>query len=222
MNHSVFGKIQENLRRRVQVELITDAGILSNRVAKPNICRVNPITDCLTAKQCNVATLTLNRPIYVGISVLDLSKLHMYNFHYNHIKYTRRDQFRLLFTDTDTLDNAVQTEDIYREMGCNNMLQLTNPVEKKTSKGVKRRVKDAHLHLEHYLDALFGNFHTYLCRQNRIKSTLHTVCTVHMCKVGLTAYDTQRWLCEDTIHTHVNGHRSTLISIHALPFTNSH
>ena len=75
----------------------------------------------------------------------------------------------------------------------NNMLQQTNTVEKKIAKGVKRRVKNANLHFENYLDAL-RNFHTYLCRQKLIKSTLHTVRTVHMRKVGLTAYNTKRWL----------------------------
>ena len=114
MNNSVFGKTQENLRKRAHVELIRDAGILSKRVAELNFCRGNPITDCRTAIQCTVATLTLNRPIYVGFSVLDLSKLHMYNFHYNHmcIKYPHHCQLRLLFTGTDSLTYAVQTEDI--------------------------------------------------------------------------------------------------------------
>ena len=60
------------------------------------------------------STLTLNRPIYEGFSVLELSKLHMYDFHYNHMcaKY----QLRLLFTYTDSLAYAVQTDDIYRDM----------------------------------------------------------------------------------------------------------
>ena len=49
MNKGVFEKTQENFRRRVQVELITDAGILRKRVAKPNFCRGTPITDCLFA-----------------------------------------------------------------------------------------------------------------------------------------------------------------------------
>ena len=102
MNNSVFGKTQGNLRKRVQVELITDAG--------------NPITDCLTVVQCKVATLTLNRPIYVGFSVLELSKLHMYDFHYNHMRVKYPGQLRLLFTDTDSLAYAVQTDGIYRYM----------------------------------------------------------------------------------------------------------
>ena len=68
--------------------------------------------------QCKVATLTLNRPIYVGFSALELSKLHMYGFHYNHmcVKYPRADQLRLLFTDTGSLAYDVQADDIYKDM----------------------------------------------------------------------------------------------------------
>ena len=55
----------------------------------------------LTVVQCKVAALTLNRPIYMGFSMLGLSKLHMYDFHYNLmcVKYPRVGQLRLLFTD---------------------------------------------------------------------------------------------------------------------------
>ena len=69
MNNIVFGKTQENLRKQVQVNLITDAAALRKRVAKPSFCRGIPITDCLTVVQCKVQTLTLNRPIYVGFTV---------------------------------------------------------------------------------------------------------------------------------------------------------
>ena len=62
---------------------------------------------------------------------------------------------------------------------CNNVFQHINPLEKKTTKGVKRSVEDAHLYFAHYLDAL-NNFRTYLCRQNLIKSTSHTVRTIHV------------------------------------------
>ena len=60
----------------------------------------------------------MNRPIRVGFSLPELSKLHIYDFHYNHmcVKYPRANQLRLLFTDTDSLAYAVQTDDIYRDM----------------------------------------------------------------------------------------------------------
>ena len=118
MNNCVFGKTQENLRQRVQVDLYTDANTLRKRVAKPSFCRGILITDCLTVVQCTVQTLTLNRPIYVGFTVLELSKLHMYNLHYNHmkVKYPHASQLRLLFTDTNSLAYAVKTENIYEDM----------------------------------------------------------------------------------------------------------
>ena len=56
MNNSVYGKTQENWRKRVQVELIADVCILRKRVVKPGFCKGNPITDCLTVVQCKVAT----------------------------------------------------------------------------------------------------------------------------------------------------------------------
>ena len=96
MNNSAFGKTQENLRKRVQVDLITDAAVLRKRVAKPSFCHGVPITDCLTVLQCKVQTLVWSRPIYVGFTVLELSKLHMYDFHYNHmkVKYPHANQLR--------------------------------------------------------------------------------------------------------------------------------
>ena len=244
-----FGKTQEKLRNCVSVELIADVRILRKRLAKPSFYRCNPITDCLTVVQYKVATLTLNRPIYVRFSVLELSKLHTYDFHYNHmcVKYPRADQLRLLFTEADSLAYDVQTEDIYRDdtsnrkaLGffkdelnsapmrefvglrpkcysflCtgkvdNNVLHHTIYVEKKTAKGVKRKVKDDHLHFAHYLDVL-RSFKSYVYKQNLIYSTNHTVRTAHTRKIGMTTFDTKRWLCEDTVHIHSHGHKDTVL-----------
>ena len=71
-------------------------------------------------------------------------------------------------------------------------------------------MKDEHLHFTHYLDALHS-FQTFVSKQHLISSTAHTVRTVHQRKVGLTAFDTKRWPCEDTIHTHSHGHRDTVV-----------
>ena len=70
-------------------------------------------------------------------------------------------------------------------------------------------MKDDHLHFAHYLDVL-RSFESYVCKQNLISSTNHTVRTVLTRKVGLTAFDTKRWLCDDTVHTHSHGHKDTV------------
>jgi hypothetical protein len=62
------------------------------------------------------AIVKLNKPIYVGLSVLDLSKLHMYQFHYDYILPKYQDKQQLLFTDTDSLCYHIQTEDFYKDM----------------------------------------------------------------------------------------------------------
>ena len=118
MNNSVFGKTQENLRNRVSAELITDARLLRKRVAKPSFYRCNPITDCLTVIQCRVQTLTLNRPIYIRFEMIELSKLHIYGFHYNHmeVKYPLAAQLWLFFTGSSSLAYDVHTDDIYTDM----------------------------------------------------------------------------------------------------------
>lgn len=120
MSNSVFGKTQENLRNRVNVELVTSEKILKKRVANPRFKRGIEISENLTAIQSKITTLMLNRPIYVGLAVLELSKLHMYNFHYGEMKI-QYPNANLLFTDTDSLTYLVQTDDIYKDM-VDNML----------------------------------------------------------------------------------------------------
>ena len=114
--NSVFGKTMENLRKRVNVKLVNDVKQLKKLTASPSFDHFRIFTNELVAVNMKKPTLYLNRPIYVGFAILDLSKVLMYDFHYNYIKAKYGEKATLLFTDTDSLCYNIQTEDIYRDM----------------------------------------------------------------------------------------------------------
>ena len=82
-------------------------------------------------------------------------------------------------------------------------------VEKKTAKGVKLSVKETHLKYRHYYDCL-KSFCRYIVKQNLIRSKTHTINTIHSVKIGLSTFDTKRWLCENGEDTLAFGHYETL------------
>ena len=103
MNNSVFGKTMENIRKRVDVRLVTDEKKLLKLTSKPAYVSSKIFNENLVAVHKIKETLPLNRPAYVGMCILDLSKTLMYDFHYNYIKSKYGDKAKLLFTDTDSL-----------------------------------------------------------------------------------------------------------------------
>ena len=103
MNNSAFGKTMENLRNRVDVRLVINEKKLDKLTAKPTYLSSKIFNENFMAVHKVKETLTLNRPAYVGICILDLSKTRMYDFHYDYIKNKYTNRARLLFTDTDSL-----------------------------------------------------------------------------------------------------------------------
>lgn len=115
MNNSVFGKIMENIRKRVDVKLVTDKQKLSKLASKPTNVNSKIFNDNFLALHKIKETLTLDRPAYVGMCILDLSKTLMYDFHYNYIKKKCKNKAKLLFADTDSLTYEIEAEDIYKD-----------------------------------------------------------------------------------------------------------
>ena len=115
MNNSIFGKTMENLRKQVDVRLVTNEKKLDKLTSKPTYVSSKIFNENLMAVHKVKETLTLNRPAYVGMCILDLSKTLMYNFHYNYIKKKYNNRTRLLFPDTDSLTYEIEAEDIYKD-----------------------------------------------------------------------------------------------------------
>ena len=115
MDNSVFGKTTENLRKRVDVRLVTDGKKLDKLTSKPTYVSSKIFNENLMAVHKVKETLTLNRLAYVGMCILDLSKTLMYNFHYGYIKRMYGNKAKLLFTDTDSLTCEIETEDVYKD-----------------------------------------------------------------------------------------------------------
>ena len=116
MNNSVFGKTMENIRNRVDIRLVNSEAKAKKLAAKPNFKHCNIFDENLVAIHMKKTKLVFNKPVYLGMCILDLSKTLMYDFHYNYIKNKFNDKATLLFTDTDSLAYEIETEDFYKDI----------------------------------------------------------------------------------------------------------
>ena len=119
MNNSVFGKTLECVRKRINIQLIKgnkDLEKLRKLIAKPSYAGRKTFSDNLTAVHMYKDKLKLNRPIYVGMSILDLSKHLMYDYYYNHLKLQYKNNCSLLYIDTDSFLLYIETDDVYKDI----------------------------------------------------------------------------------------------------------
>ena len=116
MNNSVFGKTMENIRNRVNVKLVNTQERLKKLTAKPNFKSYKIFSENLVSVHMKKTSLTMNKPVYLGMCILDLSKTIMYDFHYNYIKPKYGEKAKLLFTDTDSFMYEIETEDFYKDI----------------------------------------------------------------------------------------------------------
>ena len=116
MNNSIYGKTCENLKKRTDIKLVTSKREAKPLTEKPHCMGYRIFTVDLIGIQMRKVQVLIDKPFYVGFSVLELAKLHMYRFHYDYILPKYGDKAMLLFTDTDSLMYEIQTEDAYEDM----------------------------------------------------------------------------------------------------------
>ena len=114
MNNSVFGKTMENIRKRVSIKIAATKEEAEAYVSQPGFVRYVEMLNFYVIHM-KKANLFLNKPIYTGLAVLDLSKLLMYEFYYDKLKPKYGDNCHLLYTDTDSLILEITTDDVYKD-----------------------------------------------------------------------------------------------------------
>ena len=123
MNNAVFGKAMENIRKRRDIKLVTIDKKRSKLVSEPNYPTINYISEDLSIIQMNKTKVKMNKPIYLGLSILGISKILMYEFWYDYMKPKYNDNIKLCYMDTDSFIMNIKTEDFYKD--------IVNDVEKR-------------------------------------------------------------------------------------------
>ena len=116
MNNSVFGKTMEYIRNHKDMKLVTSEQKYQKYVMKPNFKDGHPFSKYLFAVEMGKTEIKMNKPVYVGQAILDLSKTLMYEFHYYYMRPKHGSKVKLCYMDTNSFVYEIDTEDFYRDI----------------------------------------------------------------------------------------------------------
>lgn len=117
--NAIYGKTMENVRSRVDIQLKTKwHGRYGARklIALPNFKKFTIFDEDIVAIQLNKTNILMNKPIAVGMAILDISKVLMYDFYYSHLQANYGDNVEMVYTDTDSFILEIGTEFFYTDM----------------------------------------------------------------------------------------------------------
>ena len=122
MNNSVFGKTMEKVRNHRDIKLVTSDKRRKRLVSEPNYHSHKTFSECLMAIEMKKTRVKMIKPIYLGMSILDISKMIIYEFWHDYIKTKNGERAKLCYTDTDNFVIYIKTEDCFED--------ISNDVEK--------------------------------------------------------------------------------------------
>ena len=123
MNNAVFGKTMENVRKHRDIKLVTTDKKRSKLVSEPNYHTINCISENLSIIEMRRTKVKMNKPIYLGLSILEISKILVYEFWYDYMKPKYGHNVKLCYMDTDSFIMNIKTEDFYKD--------IANDIEKR-------------------------------------------------------------------------------------------
>ena len=114
MNNAVFGKTMENVRKHRDIKLVKSNKKRNKLVSEPNFHTMKLIDNNLAIIEMKKVKVKMNKPIYLGLSILDISKITMYEFWYDYVKNKYQDKPRLCYMDTDSFVVNIKTKDFLK------------------------------------------------------------------------------------------------------------
>ena len=115
MNNSVFGKTMENIRCHRDIKLVNNQKDYLKTVLHPNFKSGTLLGPDLMGCEMGKIKVVMNKPVYLGQAILDLSKLIMYEFHHDYMLPKHSDNIKLCYMDTDSFVYDIETEDFYKD-----------------------------------------------------------------------------------------------------------
>ena len=115
MNSNAFGKTTENIRNHKNTKLVTSDNKYLKYVMKLNFKDGFPFSKHLFAMEMGKTKIKMNKLVFLGQAILDLSKKLMYEFHYNYVSPKHGSKVKLWYIDADSFVYEIETEDIYRD-----------------------------------------------------------------------------------------------------------
>ena len=123
INNAVFGKTMKNVTNHRDIKLVTTNKIKNQLVSEPNYPATNLFSEILLAIEMKKTKVKINNPVYLSMSLLDISKTLMYEFWYDYIKPKYQNNAKLRYMDTDSFIIQIKTEDFYKD--------IANDIEKR-------------------------------------------------------------------------------------------
>lgn len=121
LNNAIYGKTMENLRLRSDIRLVnkwdgSGRNCARNLIAQPNFKKCTILDEGLSVIEMHKSHILMNKPVIVGMCILELSKVLMYKFLYNYLKPKYGQNIQLIYTDTDSFILEVKTPDVYADI----------------------------------------------------------------------------------------------------------
>ena len=116
MNNTVFGKTMENIRKHRDIKLVTTDKKISKLGSEPNYHTINLISEPLSIIEMKKTKVKMNKPIYLGLSILEICKILMYEFWYNYMEPKYNNNVKLCYMDTDSFIMDIKTNYFYKDI----------------------------------------------------------------------------------------------------------